>query len=91
MSPDPSRHVPLRQPTAFPGPVRLPPPTQPIGSLVFWPGPPCPLAVAASPASLDYARIAANQRSCQETLKAAHSSSLQLQHVDMQGEKKGRL
>jgi hypothetical protein len=31
--------------------------------------------------------IKANQRSCQETLKAAHSSSLQLQHVDMQGEK----
>ncbi len=28
-----------------------------------------------------------NQRSCQETLKAAHSSSLQLQYVDMQGEK----
>jgi hypothetical protein len=41
----------------------------------------------ASPVSLDYARIAANQRSCQETLKAAHSSSLQLQHVDMQWEK----
>jgi hypothetical protein len=44
-------------------------------------------AVAVSPVSLDYAKIAANQRSCQETLKAAHSSSLQLQHVDMQGEK----
>ncbi len=44
-------------------------------------------AVAASPVSLDYARIAANQKTCQETLKAAHSSSLQLQHVDMQGER----
>jgi hypothetical protein len=44
MSPDPSRHVPLRQPTAFPGPVRVPPHTQPIGRPVFWPGPPCPFA-----------------------------------------------
>jgi hypothetical protein len=44
-------------------------------------------ALAASPVSLDYARIVANQRSCQETLKAAYSSSLQLQHVDIQGEK----
>jgi hypothetical protein len=43
--------------------------------------------VVASPVNLDYARIAVNQRSCQETLKAAHSSSLQLQHVDMQGER----
>jgi hypothetical protein len=48
---------------------------------------PVVLAVAASPVSLDYARIAANQRSYQETLKASHSSTLQLQHVDMQGEK----
>jgi hypothetical protein len=46
-------------------------------------GSPAVAAVAASPVSLDYARIAVNQRSCQETLKAAHSSSLQLQHVDM--------
>jgi hypothetical protein len=44
MSPDPSRHVPLRQPTAFPGPVRLPPHMQPIGRPVFWPSPPCPFA-----------------------------------------------
>jgi hypothetical protein len=44
MFPDPSRHVPLRQPTAFPGPVRVPPHTQPIGRPVFWPGPPCPFA-----------------------------------------------
>ena len=44
MSPDPSRHVPLRQPTAFPGPVRVPPHTQPIGRPVFWHGPPCPFA-----------------------------------------------
>ncbi len=50
-------------------------------------GSPAVAAEAASPASLDYAMIAANQRSCQETLKAAHSSSLQLQHMDMQGEK----
>ncbi len=50
-------------------------------------GGPAVATVAASPVSLDYARIAANQRSCQETLKAAHSSSLQLQHVDMQGER----
>jgi hypothetical protein len=50
-------------------------------------GGPAVAAVAASPVSLEYARIAANQRSCQETLKAAHSSSLQLQHVDIQGEK----
>jgi hypothetical protein len=50
-------------------------------------GGPAIASVAASPVSLDYARIAANQRSCQETLKAAHSSSLQLQHVDMQGER----
>jgi hypothetical protein len=49
-------------------------------------GGPAVAAVAASPVSLDYARKAVNQRSCQETLKAAHSSSLQLQHVDMQGE-----
>ncbi len=49
-------------------------------------GGPAVAAVAASPVSLDFARIAANQRSCQETLKAAHSSSLQLQHVDIQGE-----
>ncbi len=44
MSPDPSRHVPLRQPTAFPGPVRVPPHMQPIGRPVFRPGPPCPFA-----------------------------------------------
>ncbi len=48
---------------------------------------PAVAAVAASPVGLDYARIAANQKTCQETLKAAHSSSLQLRYVDMQGEK----
>jgi transposase InsO family protein len=50
-------------------------------------GGPAVAAVAASPVNLDFARIAANQKSCQETLKAAHSSSLQLQHMDMQGER----
>jgi hypothetical protein len=44
-------------------------------------------AVAASPVILDYARIAANQRTCQETMKAANSTSLQLRYVKMQGEK----
>jgi hypothetical protein len=44
-------------------------------------------AVAASPFNLDYARIAVNQRTCQETLKAANSTSLQLLCVEMQGEK----
>jgi hypothetical protein len=43
-------------------------------------------AVAASLVKLDYARIAANQRTCQETLKAASSTSLQLRHVDIQGQ-----
>jgi hypothetical protein len=38
------------------------------------------------PKNLDYARIAANQRTCQETLKAASSTSLQLRQVDMQGQ-----
>ena len=51
--------------------------------------PPAALLAAATggPAVAAVARIAANQRSCQETLKAAHSSSLQLQHMDMQGER----
>ncbi len=30
---------------------------------------------------------AANQKTCQETLKAANSTSLQLRYVEMQGEK----
>jgi hypothetical protein len=38
------------------------------------------------PKNLEYARIAANQRTCQETLKAASSTSLQLHQVDMQGQ-----
>jgi hypothetical protein len=42
--------------------------------------------VAASPVKLYYAQIAANQRTCQETLKAASSTSLQLRHVDIQGQ-----
>jgi hypothetical protein len=62
---------------------RPPPATLPAAAT----GGPAVAAVAASPVSLDYARIAANQRSCQEMLKAAHSSSLQLEHVDIQGEK----
>jgi hypothetical protein len=40
--------------------------------------------VAASPIILDYARVVANQ--CQETLKEASSTSLQLHHMDMQGQ-----
>jgi hypothetical protein len=50
-------------------------------------GGPAVAAVAGSPVSLDYARIAANQRTCQETLKAASSTSMQLRYVEMQGEK----
>jgi hypothetical protein len=50
-------------------------------------GGPAVAAVAASPVSLNYAKIAANQGTCRETLKGAHSSSLQLQSVEMQGEK----
>jgi hypothetical protein len=42
--------------------------------------------VASSPVNLDYARIAANQRTCQETLKAANSTSLQPHNVEIQGE-----
>jgi hypothetical protein len=44
-------------------------------------------AVAASPVNLNYVRIAANKRTCQENLKAAHSSSLQPRYVEMQWEK----
>jgi hypothetical protein len=44
-------------------------------------GGPAFAAVAASPVSLDYAKIAANKGTCQEMLKAAHSSSLMLQYV----------
>jgi hypothetical protein len=36
---------------------------------------PAVAAVATSLVNLDYARIAANQRTCQETLKAANSTS----------------
>jgi hypothetical protein len=43
-------------------------------------------AVAASPVNLDYARVAANQRTCQETLKVANSTSLQPRYVEIQGE-----
>jgi hypothetical protein len=43
-------------------------------------------AVAASPVILDYARIAAKQETCQETLKAANSTSLQLCNMEIQGE-----
>jgi hypothetical protein len=49
-------------------------------------GGPAVVAVAASPVFLDYTWIATNQRMCQETLKAASSTSLQLHHVDMQGQ-----
>jgi hypothetical protein len=50
-------------------------------------GGPAVAAVAASPVNLDYTRIAANQRTCQETLKAANSTLLQPRYVEMQGEK----
>ncbi len=43
--------------------------------------------MAASPVNLDNARIGANQKTCQETLKAANSTSLQSPYVEMQGEK----
>jgi hypothetical protein len=49
-------------------------------------GGPSVAAVAASPIKLEYARIAANQRTYQETLKAASSTSLQLRQVDIQGQ-----
>jgi hypothetical protein len=49
-------------------------------------GGPAVATVATSPVKLDYARIAANQRTCQETLKAASTTSLQLCHVDIQGQ-----
>ncbi len=49
-------------------------------------GGPAVAAVAASLVNLDYARIAANQKTCQETLKAANSTSLQLRYMEMQGD-----
>jgi hypothetical protein len=49
-------------------------------------GGPSVTAVATSPVKLDYARMAANQRTCQETLKEATSTSLQLSHVEIQGQ-----
>ncbi len=45
------------------------------------------MAVAASPVNLDYTRKAANQKTCQETLKVVNSTSLQSRYVEMQGEK----
>jgi hypothetical protein len=59
----------------------------PGSEFIVAPGGPAVAAVAASPVNRNYVRIAANQRTCQETLKAAHSSSLQPQYVEMQGEK----
>ncbi len=43
--------------------------------------------MAVSPVNLDDAKIAANQKTCQETLKAANSTSLQLRYLEIQGEK----
>ncbi len=77
------RHIPGSENIVADTLSRLPPAALPAAAT----GDPAVAAVAASLVGLDYARIAVNQRSCQETLKAAHSSSLQLQHVDMQGEK----
>ncbi len=61
------------------------PPLAPLPAAAI--GGPAVGAMAVSPVSLDYARLAANQRTCQETLKAANSTSLQLRYVEMQGEK----
>ena len=44
-------------------------------------------AVAASLVNLDNARIATNQKTCQETLKAVNSTSLQSPYMEIQGEK----
>jgi hypothetical protein len=77
------RHIPGSENMVADTLSRPPPAALPVAAT----GGPAVAAVAASPVSLDYSRIAANQRSCHETLKAAHSSSLQLQYVDMQGER----
>jgi hypothetical protein len=69
------RHIPGSENIVADTLSRPPPPALPAAAT----GGPAVAAVAVSSVSLDYARIAANQRSCQETLKAAHSSSLQLQ------------
>ncbi len=43
--------------------------------------------MAASLVNLDNTRIATNQKTCQETLKAANSTSLQSPYMEIQGEK----
>jgi hypothetical protein len=77
------RHIPGSENIVADNLSRPPPAALPAAAT----GGPAVAAVAASPVSLDYARIAENQRTCQETLKTARSSSLQLRYVEMQGEK----